>query len=254
MKRDVNRGAFVKEYFKALAADAEIENADLDAAIDALGENPTTAEIDAIYTLLAGGAPADKWDGKVLTFTNVQQNSTEYVLYVDESNVFSIATTSADAVGEAAQFTCKKEASGKYSFFNEKAQLYMIWRAGKNYGYNNNAGTLDTYNATYCDWSINPSINIEDAYYIVSKRSNGTTDGAIIIMAAGTFDAWGNSEGYSGNYSNLFRIDVIDSETGIGEIKGENGKVNAIYDLQGRKVDSPTKGIYIINGKKALIK
>ena len=254
IKRDVNRGAFVKEYFKALVADAEIDNAQLDSAIEALGENPTTAEIDAIYTLLAGGAPADKWDGKTLTFTNVQQNGTEYVLYIDDSNVLSIATESADAVGEAAQFTCKKEASGKYSFFNEKAQLYMIWRAGGNYGYNNNTGTLDTYNATYCDWSINPSINIEDAYYIVSKRSNGTTDGAIIIMAAGTFDAWGNSEGYSGNYSNLFRIDVIDSETGIGEIKGENGKVNAIYDLQGRKVDSPTKGIYIINGKKALIK
>ena len=99
--------------------------------------------------------PADKWDGKTLTFTNVQQNGTEYVLYIDDSNVLSIATESADAVGEAAQFNCKKEASGKYSFFNEKAQLYMIWRAGGNYGYNNNAGTLDTYNATYCDWSIN---------------------------------------------------------------------------------------------------
>ena len=27
---------------------------------------------------------------------------------------------------------------------------------------------------------------------------------------------------------------------------------NTVYDLQGRKVDNPTKGIYIINGKKVV--
>lgn len=89
----------------------------------------------------------------------------------------------------------------------------MIWRAGKNYGYNNNAGTLDTYNATYCDWSINQGSSVDDTYYVVGKRSNGTTDGALILMAAGTFDAWGNSEGYASNYSNLFRIGVVDTVT-----------------------------------------
>ena len=44
------------------------------------------------------------------------------------------------------------------------------------------------------------------------------------------------------------------SETGIEEIVTENGKVEAVYDLQGRKVTAPTKGIYIINGKKILVK
>ncbi len=42
--------------------------------------------------------------------------------------------------------------------------------------------------------------------------------------------------------------------TGIGELKGENGNVKGVYDLQGRKVDNPVKGIYIINGKKILVK
>ncbi|MBR6691723.1 MAG: endonuclease [Bacteroidaceae bacterium] len=41
--------------------------------------------------------------------------------------------------------------------------------------------------------------------------------------------------------------------TGIENVKGENGKVKTIYDLQGRKIENPTKGIYIINGKKTLI-
>jgi hypothetical protein len=40
----------------------------------------------------------------------------------------------------------------------------------------------------------------------------------------------------------------------VGVVKAENGKRDAVYDLTGRKVDIPTKGIYIINGKKILVK
>lgn len=43
--------------------------------------------------------------------------------------------------------------------------------------------------------------------------------------------------------------------TGINEVKGESGKVKTIYDLTGRRVESITApGIYIINGKKVLVK
>ncbi len=42
--------------------------------------------------------------------------------------------------------------------------------------------------------------------------------------------------------------------TDIDELKGENGEVKTIYDLQGRVVENPTSGIYIINGKKVIIK
>ena len=164
-----------------------------------------------------------------------------------------MSTSPAEEVGDAAQFICKKEARGKYSFFNEAAQLYMIWRAGGNYGYNNNSGTLAAYNATYCDWSINPG-SVADRYYLVSKRANGV-DGSIIVMASGSFDAWSASEGYSTNYSNLFRIDVVDVETSIAEMKGEEGKVKIVYDLTGRSVKAvTTPGIYIVNGKKVQLK
>ena len=44
-------------------------------------------------------------------------------------------------------------------------------------------------------------------------------------------------------------------ETGISEVKGENGKVKTIYDLTGRRIDAITApGIYIVNGKKTLVK
>ena len=254
VKRDIDRRAFLQSYFAALVSNAdEAVKANVASALEAMSENPTTAEIDNIYKLMKENEPADKWDGKVLTFTNVQQNGAERLLYISNENRLEITTSAADEVGPAAQFRCKKEDSGKYSFFNEAKKLYMIWRAGGNYGYNNNAGTLDAYNATYCDWSIN-SGSVEGTYYIVGKRSNGTTDGALIILSSGTFDAWGNSEGYAANYSNLFRIDVADVETGIGEVNEEGKEVKTIYDLQGRKVKNPAQGIYIIEGKKVLVR
>ncbi len=43
--------------------------------------------------------------------------------------------------------------------------------------------------------------------------------------------------------------------TGIDEVKGENGNVKGIYDLTGRRVEAITApGIYVVNGKKVLVK
>ncbi len=36
--------------------------------------------------------------------------------------------------------------------------------------------------------------------------------------------------------------------------KAQSGSKNSYYDLQGRAVNSPTKGIYINNGRKAIVK
>ena len=56
---------------------------------------------------------------------------------------------------------------------------------------------------------------------------------------------------------NKFYIVEMDF-TGIDEmpeeVKAESGKVKTIYDLQGRKIEVPSEGLYIIDGKKVLIK
>ena len=86
-----------------------------------------------------------------------------------------------------------------------------------------------------------------------------------------SIDPMGDSnDNFSGTFSDYGGqiIDVnlvVSDETGINEVKGQNGtegrrpeglksNVKTIYDLQGRKVENPTKGIYIINGKKVLVK
>ena len=53
-----------------------------------------------------------------------------------------------------------------------------------------------------------------------------------------------------------FNLDLGEGETtGIDATLVNSEKVNSVvYDLQGRKVAQPTKGLYIVNGKKVVIK
>ena len=50
------------------------------------------------------------------------------------------------------------------------------------------------------------------------------------------------------------QIRYATSTTDIAELKGENGKVKTVYDLQGRKMAKTEKGIYIVDGEKVLVK
>ena len=55
-------------------------------------------------------------------------------------------------------------------------------------------------------------------------------------------------------YWNEFQIIGIGTETDIdnSEIKNQNSEI--IHDLQGRRVQEPAKGLYIVNGRKVLVK
>ena len=53
-----------------------------------------------------------------------------------------------------------------------------------------------------------------------------------------------------GDSSNFFGID--DETTGIHSVDGLPFTVDSFFDLSGRKVTNPTKGLYIVNGKKVV--
>ena len=60
-------------------------------------------------------------------------------------------------------------------------------------------------------------------------------------------------EGVEGIKSYSFRFEG--GTTGVEEVKTENGNVKTVYDLTGRRVENVTApGIYIVNGKKVLVK
>ena len=49
-------------------------------------------------------------------------------------------------------------------------------------------------------------------------------------------------------------IDINDNVTGIQQVKGSKSQVESYYNLNGQRVAQPTKGVYIVNGKKIIIK
>ncbi|MBR4921172.1 MAG: hypothetical protein IKZ62_07650, partial [Prevotella sp.] len=58
-----------------------------------------------------------------------------------------------------------------------------------------------------------------------------------------------------GDTSALSNFLGFDDETTNIELKnGKMEKLKSFFDLSGRKVEKPTKGIYIVNGKKVIIK
>jgi len=49
-------------------------------------------------------------------------------------------------------------------------------------------------------------------------------------------------------------IQIGDKATGINKVQGEEVQGSEIYNLQGQRVVAPTKGLYIMNGKKVIVK
>lgn len=112
---------------------------------------------------------------------------------------------------------------------------------------------------------------------IYNKRTNGTDEeltGAYAIAGDGNWHtisqgSWlnpfrifltiENRDGtpYQPTSAAAIRIRMAGEEetTGIENLESAgNGQQTIVYDLQGRRVENPTKGIYIINGKKTTIK
>ena len=46
---------------------------------------------------------------------------------------------------------------------------------------------------------------------------------------------------------------LADNVDGIGQVTSSYPSAAVIYDLQGRRVEKPTKGLYIVNGKKVVL-
>ena len=89
--------------------------------------------------------------------------------------------------------------------------------------------------------------------YVLNKKSAGV--GFYKLSSEGTIGAHKAYLTYNGNLAREFFAFDEGGATAIeapaATINVENGE---IYDLQGRRVAQPTKGLYIKNGKKMVIK
>jgi len=61
---------------------------------------------------------------------------------------------------------------------------------------------------------------------------------------------WGGGKKADANWT----FSIMQGTTGIKAINNNRDNSDMIYDLSGRRVENPTKGIYIMNGKKFVVK
>ncbi|MBR3878000.1 MAG: leucine-rich repeat domain-containing protein [Bacteroidaceae bacterium] len=79
------------------------------------------------------------------------------------------------------------------------------------------------------------------------------TASATLYVPIGTKAAYQVAVGWK-KFTNIVEMEFTGIDEVVDEVKGENSKVKDVYDLSGRKVTDPTNGIYIVNGKKVLLK
>ena len=114
--------------------------------------------------------------------------------------------------------------------------------------------------------SITPKQSIEnDTYYFVMKKAADaesaleflplSTSSAVTIPAGKAYIEVPNSAFDGGAQELSFTFDDEAGDvTGIAEVSTKKAFNGEFYNLNGQKVAQPTKGLYIVNGKKVVIK
>ncbi len=97
------------------------------------------------------------------------------------------------------------------------------------------------------------AVVLPDGTLGVYYEENGVFGGFTMRFVRFSLD-WASNGTYKFTEDAPFYPIKSTNPTAIEEVKTESGKVEGIYDLQGRKVDTPSKGLYIIDGKKVLVK
>ena len=154
---------------------------------------------------------------------------------------------------------------------NSDGKTWEVKGTSNNYYWNGNADNTFTGwdgGHPFIIYTYKPHPYFAVSYKCVDEEGNELATGMryvkggnIYSMLTPIFDGYTLTES-NADYDELARVSKnIDitltytkNDTGITEVKGENGKVKTIYDLQGRKVESPSRGIYIVNGKKVFVK
>ena len=180
-------------------------------------------------------------NGIKLTLRNLRQNKfmsiANNVWVYDEYNE-----------AEETVFTFKAQAEGGYILYNEAANIYV--------------GEAVEEGA-----ETNISVATEEAAALVVYPflcKGGNFAGVALALEADPTDATvalntnANANIFhtyrAGDAGSIFALLAPNTVTSIEEVNAVKAQLQGIYDLSGRKLAAPVRGINIINGKKVLVK
>lgn len=226
---------------------------------------PGDVEIKLTDVMFARITEQAGYTADLITLTAVQASSTSTLnLTVSATNKFSTAVLPFDVAEIPAGlevYSCGST-SGENLVLSRQQSIkaytpYILYAAN---GYSGTlTGTVDAskYAATVTDGYLTGTVVTQEigggnGYYVMQNKGEGpmfyrVEDTAFAIPAG---KCWLTLPAeLQGSVS--FRLD---GTTAIDEVKTEDGNVKSIFDLTGRRVENPASGIYIINGKKQVIK
>ena len=252
IKRDVNRRTYLQTYFTALTADAsdEVKGA-VTAALGTLSAEPTVAEVDNIYRLLAA---AEKEEEVTIPFTpSTDAANTWYrIRYKEQGRNYPTLPNGAwGYLGNDLCFTdTLSEGNDQlWKFVMADDNTFHIVSYAGSYIVPASAITAAT-TAPDKAWSVAPS-DTEGMYVLYNEAANcqmhANKDTRLINWGLNT-----NGNGPRKNDAGCnFEFEAAQVVGIVPSIL--HSQPSTIYDLQGRRVANPTKGLYIVNGKKTVV-
>ena len=243
---------------------AETPRATVKALVDAAEAKPTAqARLDlekAVEEYISTDDITLPVDGVRYSLTFVIYGGGEMFLKYQDNLLSIQADTLTDkglSYPETAAFTCEDNNDGTYSFRTADGR-YLTIPGGGTPGSGTESGVSDyktnfTIVKMYPNGKCESNVTYEMLFGLVALSNSGTY---MAPNSNGTTFYTGTLPHFMGSWTSAMVIEEFDGEggTGIEDVKPEHSNADGIYDLQGRKVENPVKGIYIINGKKVLVK
>lgn len=257
IKRDVNRRTYLQTYFAALTADASDEvKAAMATALNGLSAEPTVTEVDDLYRLLT--AEEEEEEGEfVLPFTpsTAESDVWYYIRYKEQGrNNPTLPNGSWGYLADYFRFTATQSEGDdqlwQFIVTGDNA-FHVVSRTGKYIV----PGTMaEATTAPEKTWSVAESDT--DGMYVLY---NDATASQMHANKDTRLINWGYNTNGSGPIKNdagcLFEfVEAKPVVTIINYSEISNQNSGSIYDLQGRRVSNPTKGLYIVGGEKVLMK
>ena len=251
---------------KGVGYPGEAPRAAYQALIDAAKANPTTkarldlqeALKDYIKTddiiLPTGG---EKYTLTFVTYSG-RRNFLNYEVFEEDatyalSMVNDTLTTKGLAYPETAVFTCVDNEDGTFDFMTADGK-YLTTPNGES----GSATGISEYPTCFTIVKMYPNgkceldVTYDNLFGLVALNNGGTY---MAPNSSGSYFYTGTLPHFMASWTSAMAIEVWTpgDDTGIENV-GIETVVEGIYDLQGRKVENPSTGIYIVNGKKVLVK
>ena len=251
---------------KGVGYPGEAPRAAYQALIDAAKANPTTqARLDLQealkdyiktddITLPTGG---EKYTLTFVTYSG-RRNFLNYEVYEEEgtyalSMVRDTLTTEGLAYPETAVFTCVDNEDGTFDFMTADGK-YLTTPNGESGSATgiSEYPTCFTIVKSYPNGKCELDVTYDHLFGLVALNNGGTY---MAPNSSGSYFYTGTLPHFMSAWTSAMRIEpwTAGEDTGIENV-GIETVVEGIYDLQGRKVENPSTGIYIVNGKKVLVK